>query len=233
MDNVLERPVTTYMHRTFVILDENTNVASAVQQMHLNKADVIIVSKDGAANGIVTDSDILDEVAMKGEDSDQVYLRSIMSTPLVTLSAKGTVKQALQLMRLNQVKRVPITDAAGVVGIVTQEMLANAVRTSVIERTFSKYRGFVREEYKPILANLGILLQFAGVLCRPCFPWRVFWRNLKCGWHILLCCRTIVLWFFPISYWRKGSDESETGIHLHSERIYHIESFWLDTLCVH
>jgi trk system potassium uptake protein TrkH len=152
------------MHRLFVILDENTNVASAVQQMSSLKAEVIIVSRNGSATGIVTDSDILDQVVMKGEDSDQVYLKSIMSTPLVTISPKSNVKQALQLMRLNQVKRLPIADTSGVVGVVTQETLANAVRTSVIERTFSRYRGFVREEYKPILANLGILLQFAGVL---------------------------------------------------------------------
>lgn len=164
VENVLERPVTSFMHRLFVVLDENTNVASAVRQMNLHKAEVIIVSKDGKAVGIVTDSDILDKVVMKGEDSDQVFLKSIMSRPLVTISAGGTVKQALHLMRLNQVKRIPIADASGVVGVVTQESLANAVRTSVIERTFSKYRGFVREEYKPILANLGILLQFAGVL---------------------------------------------------------------------
>jgi trk/ktr system potassium uptake protein len=132
--------------------------------MNSHKAEVIIVSRKGVASGIVTDSDILDQVVMKGEDSDQVFLKSVMSTPLVTISARGTVKQALQLMRLNQVKRIPITDTAGVVGVVTQERIANAVRTSVIERTFSKYRSFVREEYKPILANLGVLLQFAGVL---------------------------------------------------------------------
>lgn len=164
MDDVLDRAVTSYMHRLFVILDENANVAYAAQQMNLNNAQVVIVSTNGAPTGIVTDSDILDEVVMKGEDSDQVYLKSIMSTPLVTLSARGTVKQALQLMRLNQVKRIPITDGSGVVGIVTQERLASAVRTSVIERTFSKYRNFVQDEYKPILANLGVFLQFSGVL---------------------------------------------------------------------
>jgi len=164
MEDVLERPITSYMHRLFVIVDENTNVASAVKQMNLHKAEIIVVSKDGVATGIVTDSDILDEVVMKGEDSDYIYLKSVMSTPLVSISARGTVRQALQLMRLNQVKRIPITDTSGVVGVVTQETLAHAVRTFVIERTFSKYRNFVRDEYKPILANLGILLQFAGVL---------------------------------------------------------------------
>lgn len=164
VEDVLDRPVTSLMHRLFVVLQENTNVAYAVQQMQSHNAEAIIVMKDGTASGIVTDSDILDKVVMKGEDSDRVYLKSIMSTPIVTMSARGTVRQALNLMRLNHVKRIPITDSSGVVGVVTQESLANAVRTSVIERTFSKYRGFVRQEYKPILSNLGVLLQFAGVL---------------------------------------------------------------------
>jgi trk system potassium uptake protein TrkH len=87
-----------------------------------------------------------------------------MSAPLVTISPKGTVKQALQLMRLNQIKRIPIADSFGILGVVTQEALANAVRTSVIERTFSRYRSLIREQYKPILGNLGIVLQFSAIL---------------------------------------------------------------------
>ncbi len=160
--DVMEKPITSYMHRLFVVLDQNTNVASAVQQMNANNAETIIVSINGRPSGIVTDSDVLDGVVMTGEDSDQVFLRSIMSTPLVTLSPKGTVKQALQLMRLNAVKRIPVTDGTAILGIVTQESLANAVRTSVIDRTFSRYR--ITGQQKPIFGNLGILLQFSGVL---------------------------------------------------------------------
>ena len=114
--------------------------------------------------GIVTDSDIIDKVVMRGEDSDEVFLKSIMSAPLITISPKGTVQQALQLMRLNQIKRIPVADATLILGVVTQQALANAVRTSVIDRTFSRYRSLMREQYKPILGNLGILLQFSGIL---------------------------------------------------------------------
>ncbi|MDQ3873545.1 MAG: CBS domain-containing protein, partial [Thermoproteota archaeon] len=114
--------------------------------------------------GIVTDSDIIDKVVMRGEDSDDVFLKSIMSAPLVTISPKGTVKQALHLMRLNQIKRIPVADAVTIFGIVTQEALANAVRTSVIERTFSRYRSQIREQYKPVFGNLGIVLQFSAIL---------------------------------------------------------------------
>lgn len=152
------------MHRLFVVVDENANVASAVQQMHSHNAGTIIASRGNIPVGIVTDSDIIDKVVMRGEDSDQVFLKSIMSSPLVTISPKGTVKQALNLMRLNQVKRVPVADSSGILGVVTQESLANAVRTSVIERTFSRYRSLIREQYKPVLGNLGILLQFSGIL---------------------------------------------------------------------
>lgn len=164
MQDVLERPITSYMHRLFVIVDENANVAAAVQQMHSHNAATIIASRGNIPVGIVTDSDIIDKVVMRGEDSDQVFLKSIMSSPIVTLSPKGTVKQALNLMRLNQIKRIPVADSSGILGIVTQESLANAVRTSVIERTFSRYRSLIREQYKPVLGNLGILLQFSGIL---------------------------------------------------------------------
>ncbi len=164
MPGILERPATSYMHRLFVVLDENTSVASAVKQMHSHNADSIIVLRGNMHVGIVTDSDIINKVVMKGEDSDEVFLKSIMSTPLVSISPKGTVKQALHLMRLHQIKRIPVADTSGIVGVVTQEALANAVRTSVIERTFSRYRSLIREQYKPILGNLGILLQFSGIL---------------------------------------------------------------------
>src|SRR5215217_6549960 len=164
MQGVLERPVSSYMHRLFVILDENMSVSSAVKQMHSHNADTIIVLRSNTPTGIVTDSDIIDKVVMRGEDSDDVFLKSIMSAPLVTISPKETVKQALQLMRLNQIKRIPIADSSGILGVVTQEALANAVRTSVIERTFSRYRSEIREQYKPIFGNLGIVLQFSAIL---------------------------------------------------------------------
>jgi trk system potassium uptake protein TrkH len=152
------------MHRLFVILNENTSVASAVKQMHSHNADAIVVLRDTLPVGMVTDSDVIDKVVMEGKDSDEVFLKTIMSSPLVSIAPKGTVKQALQLMRLNQIKRLPVIDNSGILGLVTQEALANAVRTSVLERTFSRYRSFIREQYKPIIGNLGILLQFSGIL---------------------------------------------------------------------
>ena len=160
----LDRPILSYIHARSINLDENVDVATAVREMHSRKAEIIIVTKNEKPVGIVTDSDILDKVVMKGEDSDQILLKNIASSPLVTLSANGTVRQALELMRVNAIKHVPVTDNVHILGLVTQEELANAIRTSVLERTFRSYRSIVRYHYEPILGNLGFVMQFAGIL---------------------------------------------------------------------
>jgi trk system potassium uptake protein len=160
----LDRPILSYIHARSINLDENVDVATAVREMHSRKAEIIIVTKNEKPVGIVTDSDILDKVVMKGEDSDQILLKNIASSPLVTLSANGTVRQALELMRVNAIKHVPVTDNVHILGLVTQGELANAIRTSVLERTFRSYRSTVRFHYEPILGNLGFVMQFAGIL---------------------------------------------------------------------
>ncbi len=136
--------------------------------MHSKKVETIIVtSREGMPLGIVTDSDVLDKVVIKGIDSDEIFLRDIMTSPILTLPTKATVHDALEVMRVRAIKRVPITTSENqdsIVGIVTQVALANAIRTSVLERTFRPYRVLVREHYKPIVGNLGFLMQFAGIL---------------------------------------------------------------------
>ena len=61
--------------------------------MHSHNADTIIVLRGGGSNtpvGIVTDSDIIDKVVMKGEDSDEVFLKLIN----ILLFSAGTLDYA-------------------------------------------------------------------------------------------------------------------------------------------
>ncbi len=63
-------------------------------------------------------------------------------------------------MRFKIIKRIPFTtpeNQNAIVGIVTQVTVANAVRTSVLKRTFRPYLVIVGERYKPIAGNIGFL----------------------------------------------------------------------------
>ncbi|HEV8387214.1 MAG TPA: potassium transporter TrkG [Nitrososphaera sp.] len=160
----LDKPARSFMTGQFVVIDEGTDVASAVKQMQQQRAESIIVSRRGLAIGILTDDDIIDKVVMKGEDSDNILIKQIMSSPVITISSGSTVKQALQQMRIHRIKRIPLADKEGIVGVVTHSALAGAIRTSVIQRTLKKAKGTIQDQYKPVLGNLGVLLQFSAVL---------------------------------------------------------------------
>src|SRR5215204_5446342 len=170
----LERPLSSYIHTQFVTADENSSVAEAVKILQPKNVEIILVTSStngGKYVGIVTDSDILEKVVMKGEDSDLVFLKSIMTSPIITLPSSSTVRQAIKVMRAHKIKHLPDTDSTSnddeekkIIGAVTQEYLAEVIRIAVVEKTFRSYRKIIREHYKPIFANLAIILQFTGLL---------------------------------------------------------------------
>ena len=165
----LERPLSSYIHTQFVTADENSSVAEAVKILQPKNVEIILVTSSSNEYyvGIVTDSDILEQVVMKGEDSDLISIKSIMSSPIITLPSSSTVRQAIQLMRVHKIKHLPVTDSTNkekIIGTVTLEYLAEAIRIAVIEKTFRSYRKIIREHYKPIFANVAIIMQFTGLL---------------------------------------------------------------------
>jgi len=167
----LERPLSSYIHTQFVTADENSSVAEAVKILQPKNVEVILVtSSNGKYVGIVTDSDILEKVVMKGEDSDLITIKSIMSTPIISLPSSSIVKEAIKVMRAHKIKHLPVTDSTDkdeegkIIGTVTQEYLAEVIRIAVIEKTFRSYRKIIREHYKPIFANVAIIMQFGGLL---------------------------------------------------------------------
>src|SRR5215208_1094810 len=147
----LERPLSSYIHTQFVTADENSSVAEAVKILQPKNVEIILVTSStngGKYVGIVTDSDILEKVVMKGEDSDLVFLKSIMTSPIITLHSSSTVRQAIQLMRAHKIKHLPVTDSISnqegeILGTVTQEYLAEVIRIAVIEKTFRSYRKII------------------------------------------------------------------------------------------
>ncbi len=169
----LERPLSSYIHTQYVTADENSSVAEAVKILQPKNVEIIIVtsSSNGKYVGIVTYSDILEKVVMKGEDSDLVFLKSIMTSPIITLPSSSTVRQAIKVMRAHKIKHLPVTDSTNnnieewkIIGTVTQEYLAEVIRIAIIEKTFRSYRKIIREHYKPIFANVAIIMQFTGLL---------------------------------------------------------------------
>lgn len=125
----LNRFILSYVSHQLVILDEKIDVPTAVKLMHDEKAETIIIRNDTKNFvGIVTKHDILEKVVIKGGSPNEIQLKNIMSSPIITIFSKANVRDALEIMNLNSIKRLPVIDNGHILGIVMLEDLDNSVK---------------------------------------------------------------------------------------------------------
>jgi CBS domain-containing protein len=104
------------------VLPASASVQDAALRMRDQDIGDIIVEKDGALYGMVTDRDIVVRVIAEGKDARTTDLESICSRNLVTLAPEDSVKDASQVMEENAVRRVPVVEGGRngkVIGIVS------------------------------------------------------------------------------------------------------------------
>jgi trk system potassium uptake protein TrkH len=127
--------------------------------MKRREQENVVVVKEGKPVGIVTDQDIIDNLAQKGVSPFGSSLELIMSSPLITIEPGAKVRDALVKMRESKIRKLVVIENGTVKGMITQPMIAAAIRNAVI----TKPRG-IKPGLKSVLGNLGFVLQFAGIL---------------------------------------------------------------------
>ncbi|HEX7032299.1 MAG TPA: CBS domain-containing protein [Nitrososphaera sp.] len=108
--------------KNVVILGESTLVAEAAKEMRKKGVMSILVgdAEKKSCVGIVTEKDILYRVVAENRGPFKTTLKTIMSTPLITIDGNRSLKDAIELMRVNYIRRLPVTDEDGkVVGMLT------------------------------------------------------------------------------------------------------------------
>jgi trk system potassium uptake protein TrkH len=149
------------MDKDVLILHQDTSTATATRLLQRYARDDIIVTDDKMLPvGIVTDEDILAQVSDVTVYAETTNLKQIMSSPLVTIEQYLTLRNALEIMRKNHIRKLPvISKKQVVVGMVYQATIAAAIRKATVI-----HPRFLSPPVKAILGNLGFVLQFAGVL---------------------------------------------------------------------
>jgi CBS domain-containing protein len=91
---------------------------------------VVVEEEEGGRRvvGMLTDRDIVLAVVAKDFDAQTTRVADIMSSALLTCRAEDPFSDVLSLMRREGVRRVPVTDAHGILaGIVTLDDLLEIV----------------------------------------------------------------------------------------------------------
>ncbi|HEU4467541.1 MAG TPA: CBS domain-containing protein [Nitrososphaeraceae archaeon] len=83
---------------------------TAILMNDLKVSSLLIVDTYGNPVGLVTERDLVRRACVKDQLSSQVTNKEIMSSPLITIDAKSSASDAIDLMLKNKVRHLLIVD---------------------------------------------------------------------------------------------------------------------------
>jgi CBS domain-containing protein len=104
--------------------EPRTSVREVADMMRREDCGSIPVARDGRLMGIITDRDITVRVVAEGLDPGSVHVEEVMTPDVATVSPDEDTAEALERMRLEQVRRLPVVEGDRLVGLVAMGKLA-------------------------------------------------------------------------------------------------------------
>ena len=155
-------PVSNIMVRDVKTAEENQSINAIAKVMSDNNiGSVVIVKGDDVEglSGIITERDIVRIAAAAAHNSSlsstlQLLARDIMSKPVITIDAGSSIQDAIQNMKLNNIRRLPVVDREGkMVGIITDKDMFRAIISS--QSLVASISENVAIEYRPMYERLS------------------------------------------------------------------------------
>jgi CBS domain-containing protein len=89
---------------------------------------VPVVDDSDRLQGMITDRDVCMAALMQGKSLSEIPIASAMSRTIQTCSSNDDVEKAAELMRMRQVRRIPVIDGQGrVAGVLSLGDIARAL----------------------------------------------------------------------------------------------------------
>lgn len=121
----LEQPenairVRELMTETLFSLSPTKNVMEAAQLMETKNLSSILVKQDSEFIGILTDRNIITRIVSKGLNPQNAMIGTVMSSPLIIISAEASLEDAAEAMRRHKIRRLVVEENNHIVGILTE-----------------------------------------------------------------------------------------------------------------
>jgi CBS domain-containing protein len=103
-----------------VMLPSSATVREAAICMSERQVGAVLVTRDGALEGIFTERDLLHRVVAPGRDPNDTHLVEVMTKNPDTIEADGYAIEALSRMSERGYRHLPVLDQGRLVGIVSR-----------------------------------------------------------------------------------------------------------------
>ncbi|MBN2256723.1 MAG: CBS domain-containing protein [Anaerolineaceae bacterium] len=111
----MEFTVKDWMMDTIIFLDPDDSVADALKTMRRRYIHSVIIRQtpNNPECGILTSTDISDQVIAMGKNPSKLKLKEIMHSPLITINADVLLKDCAAKMKQHKIHHMPVTDDKG------------------------------------------------------------------------------------------------------------------------
>jgi CBS domain-containing protein len=120
------------MTKDIVTIEDSQTALEAARIMSQKGISSLIVVKDGAPKGIITERDFVKKICAKQLQPSEIKIGAIMSRIRTVADPDTPIEIAVQRMANQGIRRLPIMHEGKVVGIITVTDLARYLRTMLL-----------------------------------------------------------------------------------------------------
>ncbi|ALI37056.1 Hypoxic response protein 1 [Candidatus Nitrosocosmicus oleophilus] len=116
--------ITNLMNKNIIVAEQNVNLIGVSRIMSNNNIGCVVIVDNLNTRkpiGIITERDVIRTIGMLQPHQMVVPVREHMSHPLITLSSKATIADAMKLMYERKIRRVIILENDKLAGILTDK----------------------------------------------------------------------------------------------------------------
>lgn len=113
------KEITAWMVRDVITIDPDKTVLEACLLMQKNNIGAAIVTKDNKPIGIFTERDLLNKIIVCGKAPQELLISEVMTKEVKTATTTSSYKEVYDLMRLNNIRHLPILEDGVLVGVVS------------------------------------------------------------------------------------------------------------------
>ena len=141
------------MHKHVITVKSTTTAQLCAKRMTKERVGCIIVLDNKEPVGIITERGFADLVKKGNFDCTEVTAKDFMTKPLITIKSNHSYMTAMRKFEKEDIKRMPVVDDTGIVGLLTLRNLVTHSKKSMnklrrennLLNRMSEQRGMTRE----------------------------------------------------------------------------------------